>query len=223
MLAGIGGGAVAVIALIIILIATHAGQTTAQNKVSAHPTATTIPTPSATPVETLTYQNALDSSSSRWPRSSHAFFASNGYEISGAWISYAPVRAIGDGTISVRMRQIGGPSDQFYGILFRGASANQYYFYGIAQNQQWTFSIIQNGNGVPIVAPTTDAHINAGLNANNTITVRTRGSHFVFYVNGVQVGQATDSRISSGQTGLINATGALQVVYNDFTVTTPAP
>jgi hypothetical protein len=223
MLAGIGGGAVVVVALIILLIATRAGQTTAQNKTAAHPTATTIPTPSATPVETLTYQNALDSSSSRWPRSSHAFFANNGYEISGAWISYAPVRAIGDGTISVRMSQIGGPSDQFYGILFRGASANQYYFYGVAQNQQWTFSIIQNGNGVPIVAPTMDAHINAGLNASNTITVRTRGSQFVFYVNGVQVGQATDSRITSGQTGLINTTGALQVVYNDFTVTTPAP
>jgi hypothetical protein len=117
------------------------------------------------------------------------------------------------------MRQLSGPADQFYGILFRGANTNLYYFYGISASQQWTFSLVRDGNGTPIVAATTDSHIVGGMNQSNTLAVRAVGSHFIFYVNGAQVGQADNNAIPSGSIGLINAVGNLAVVYNDFTVT----
>lgn len=226
MVAGIGAGAVALIALLIIVISSggHGASSKAavRGAPSVHATAKPSPTPSPTPIETVVYQNTLATASSQWARSSHSFFSNGGYELSGAWITFAPTHATSDGSFSVRMRQLSGMSDQFYGILFRGQGSNLYYFYGIAQNQQWMFSIVQNGNGVPIIAPTTDAHINPGLNASNTISVRAQGGHFIFYANGVQVGQADDNRIATGSIGLINTTGNLQVVYNDFSVTVPA-
>ena len=189
---------------------------------SATAHASVSPTPSPTPGGTVIYQAPLTSATRSWPNSSHSYFADGGYELRGAWIAYTPSPSVGDGLISVRLRQLSGPADQFYGLLFRGANDNLYYFYGISGSQQWTFSLVTNGNGRPIVAPTADSHITAGLNANDTIAVRATGGHFVFYVNGAQVGQADDATISSGRVGLINTVGNLAVVYNDFTVTGPA-
>jgi hypothetical protein len=71
------------------------------------------------------------------------------------------------------------------------------------------------------VPATTDVHIKAGPNASNTITVRAIGNHFVFYINGAQIGQTNNNTYTSGRIGLINTDGSLYVVYNDFIVTTP--
>ena len=188
----------------------------------ARPTATAAPAPSPTPVETVQFQDPLSSNTGAWPVSGHCQFANGGYQISGAWLCYAPGDQPGDATFSVRAQQIGGPADQFYGILFRATGDHAYYFFGIDANQQWTFSLVMDGTGDPIVAPTTNPHINGGLNATNILTVRARASHFVFYLNGVEVGHADDSRLFSGQTALTNTSGDLMVVYNDFTITVPA-
>ncbi|HET9109548.1 MAG TPA: protein kinase [Ktedonobacterales bacterium] len=226
---GLGGGALALIVILIVTLASgnHGAQKSAVNgapsvghTATAHASAS--PTPSPTPAGTVIYQAPLTSATRSWPNSSHSYFADGGYELRGAWIAYTPSPSVGDGLISVRLRQLSGPADQFYGLLFRGANDNLYYFYGISGSQQWTFSLVTNGNGKPIVAPTADSHITAGLNANDTIAVRATGGHFVFYVNGAQVGQADDATISSGRVGLINTVGNLAVVYNDFTVTGPA-
>ncbi len=120
------------------------------------------------------------------------------------------------------MRQLGGPADQFYGLVFRSPDSNHFYFYGIDQNQQWTFTTIQNGNSASIVGSTTATQITSGYNASNTISVSATGSHFVFFINGAQVGEANDSTFAAGSVGLINTSGNMQVIYNDFTVSVPA-
>jgi serine/threonine protein kinase len=184
-------------------------------------TATATSAPSPTPVEAVQFQDPLTSNTGAWGVSGHCQFADGGYQISGAWLCYAPGDAPGDATFSVRAQQISGPTDQFYGILFRATGDQAYYFFGIDANQQWTFSLVMHGTGDPIVAPTANPHINGGLNATNILTVRARSSHFVFYLNGVEVGHADDSRLLSGQTALTNTSRGMVVVYNDFTITVP--
>lgn len=228
--AGMGLGALALITVLIIALS-HGGQKTTNNTSglgshSGHAVATATPhsTPAATatPQLTVKYQNSLQSAAASWPRSSRSYFSNGGYELNGNWISFAPVKSTSDGTYSVRMRQLSGPADQFYGLVFRAPDSNHFYFYGIDQNQQWTFTTIQNGNSAPIVASTTASQITAGYNSSNTISVSATGSHFVFFINGAQVGEATDTTFAAGSAGLINTSGNMQVVYNDFTVSVPA-
>lgn len=222
---GIGGGvAIVIIALIVALtIGSHSNASPSVKRGTPTATVNTTPTVSPTPVETVKFQDSLNASSRKWQISSHTFYGNGGYEVAGAWTTYSPIGNLGDGTISVRMRQLSGPNNQYYGILFRATndSIPTGYFFGIAQNQQWSFSLLSNGNSTAIVAPTTDVHIKSGLNTSNTIAVRAIGSHFVFYINGAQVGQVDSRAFSSGRIGLINTDGGLYVVYNDFTVTVP--
>jgi len=216
------GGVIVLTLLIAGLVAIMSRPSGGQANVGAIRTTTphaVTPTASPTPVEPITYQAPLSSATRNWPISGHSFFANGGYELSGAWISYAPANTFSDGVVSVQMRQLSGPADQFYGLLVRGANNNLYYFFGVNGSQQWTFSLVTDGNGKPLVAPTTDSHIATGPNASNTIALRANGGHFVFYVNGAQVGQSDDSAIPSGSLGLANTVGALSVVYNNFTVT----
>jgi hypothetical protein len=219
----LGIGIIAVLALVAVLVVMltpglHPGAGSTVKR--ATPTAT-IAAPTATPVEPVIYHDSLAASTNKWENDTHAFYSSGGYEIVGAWFTFSPVSHLGDGTISVRMKQLGGPADQFYGIMFRSANDSLYYVFGISQNQKWTFSLVSSGNGNPIVPPTADSHIAGGLNASNTITVRVKSGHFIFYINGAQVGQADNSAIASGRVGLINTVGNLNVVYNDFTVSGP--
>jgi hypothetical protein len=223
----LGIGIVALLAIVALLIVTltsgsHGGKTTAGR---GSPTATrataTKPASNATstPVESPVFQDSLNSSSGKWENDSHAFYSNGGYELNGAWFTFSPVSNLGNGTVSVKLREISGPSDQFAGILFRSANNSYFYVFGVSESQQWTFSLVSNGNGTAIVPATTDSHIAGGANATNTLTVRAKGSHFIFYINGAQVGQADNSAISSGRVGMINTVGNLSVVYNDFTVT----
>ena len=220
-----GGGrtlaALGVVLLIValgIVLASHLGGAPAKANTTPTATARLSPTPSPTPVEQITYQASLATADRSWPSSSHSFFANGGYELAGAWIAYAPSGQFQDGSVSVQTRQISGAPTQFYGLLLRGQGDNLFYFFGVNSSQQWTFSVVRNGNGSPISGQTTDAHIKAGLNASNTLTVRATGGHFVFYVNGAQVGQADDGSIAAGRLAVINPSGDPSVVYNNFTV-----
>lgn len=222
------GGAVALFLIALLIVGLSLGSHTSANPTGTggKPTATVNATPTAspTPVETVKFQDSLNPPSSKWQISSHSFPSHGGYEVAGAWTTYAFLEGLGNQTISVRMSQLSGPSDQFYGILFRATndSLPTGYFFGITENQQWTFAQMSQGDSSSIVAPTTDVHIKAGLNASNTITVRAIGSHFIFYINGTEVGRADKSAFSSGRIGLITTAGGLDVVYNDFKITIPA-
>ncbi len=225
-LGGVGVVALIVIVLVVNALGGHHSPALAVSRTPSptiHGTATSVPvTPSPTPVEKVIFQDSLATNDHGWSLSSHSYYANGGYEVQGAWISYAPTNGLGNGTISLRMRQLGGPSDQFYGILLRGVNDNLYYFFGVSASQQWTFSLVTNGNGKALVAPTTNSHIVAGLGGANTLTVQAQGSHFVFLINDVVVGQANDATISSGSIGLINTVGNLNVVYNNLVISVPA-
>ena len=125
-------------------------------------------------------------------------------------------------TLSVKTRQLSGSTDGFYGMLLRGNGSHQYYFFGIDSSQHWTFSLVTDGNGKALIPATSDSHLNGGLNASNTITIRAKGAHFVFYANGAQLGQTDDGTRASGTIALLNAASDLHVVFNDFSIAVPA-
>ena len=218
---GIAGAALALIVVLVIVFGVALRPLFASNSaVVVHKTPTVAPSP--TPADKVIFQDAMSKPSSRWPQSGRSYFNDGGFEINGAWLVFAPTGALSNGMVSARLRQVGGVNDQFYGLVIRAQNNESYYVFGVSASQQWSFQRVAHGGHTMIVGPTTDTHIKRGPNASNTISVRMTGSHFVFFVNGVQVGQADDSAYASGTVGLVNIVGRLQVIYNDFTVAAPA-
>jgi serine/threonine protein kinase len=221
----------AVGATALVLVALVMGAFFATSRLSAAPSivqsaptarATATPAPSPTASDVVTFQDALTSPSNQWPRSARSYFGNGGFEINGAWLVLAPASALKDGAVSVRLRQVGGVTDQFYGLVVREQNNGSYYVLGISADQRWTFMRVKNGARTAIVPPTTDTRINRGPSNTNEIAVRMRGDHFIFYANGTEIGQADDSVYGSGKMGVVNLAGRLDVVYNDFKVAVPA-
>jgi hypothetical protein len=66
---------------------------------------------------------------------------------------------------------------------------------------------------------TANKAIKRGLNATNTLEVKAQGSLFTFFVNGTQVGHATDATIATaGKCGLAGNDG-IEVVFTNFSLT----
>ncbi|HET9979866.1 MAG TPA: protein kinase [Ktedonobacterales bacterium] len=212
----IAGVALVAVLVVVLLVGLRPLFASKGTTVTHQPTPTLAPSP--TPADKVVFQDTMSKPSSQWGQSGRSYFSNGGFEINGAWLVFSPANALSNGTVSVRLRQIGGVSDQFYGLVIRAQNNESYYVFGLSESQQWSFQRVAHGGHTMIVAPTTDAHIKRGPNASNTITVVMRGSHFTFYVNGVQIGQADDSAYASGTTGIVNIVSRLQVVYNDFSV-----
>lgn len=212
----IAGVALVAVLVVVLLVGLRPLFASKGTTVTHQPTPTLAPSP--TPADKVVFQDSMSKPSSQWGQSGRSYFSNGGFEINGAWLVFSPANALSNGTVSVRLRQIGGVSDQFYGLVIRAQNNESYYVFGLSESQQWSFQRVAHGGHTMIVAPTTDAHIKRGPNASNTITVVMRGSHFTFYVNGVQIGQADDSAYASGTTGIVNIVSRLQVVYNDFSV-----
>jgi hypothetical protein len=194
----------------------------AKNAQTAHATATVTPAASPTAAEVVTFQDAMSAPSNQWARSARAYFGNGGFEINGAWLVIAPASALKDGTVSVRLKQLGGVTDQFYGLVAREQNNGSYYIVGISGDQRWTFMLVKNGSHAPLVPPTTDTHINPGPGSTNEIAIRMHGGHFTFYANGTVLGQVDDGTYQSGKMGIVNVVSRLDVVYNDFKVAVPA-
>lgn len=179
------------------------------------PTAT--PAPTATP-NLIIYQDALNGSTkSDWTNDSHCFFGSDGYHIKGSFICYAPSDKAGDAVVTVSVKQISGAVTNAFGLVIRRPSAGNYYEFLIDANGKWIFNKVVNGTSSTIVDFTANPAITAGLNQVNTISVQAQGSHFVFKVNGAQVGTADDTTFTTGDTGL-SGNDNTEIVYTNLSI-----
>jgi hypothetical protein len=166
----------------------------------------------------IIYQNAMDGSNkSDWTNDSNCFFGSGGYHINAGYICYSPADRVGNADTTVSVKQISGPIIYSYGMVIRRVSKGNYYAFQINANGKWLFSKVVNGTNTDIVALTSNAAIKTGLNQVNTLSVRAQGSHFVFSVNGTQVGTADDSTFTSGDTGLVGYNG-IEVIFTNLSV-----
>ncbi len=189
----------------------------AQPTVGAQGTATVTPTPS----ERVIFQDPLTANTNGWiDDGTHCSIHSDGYHIIGAFICYAPTGSFGNVSVSVTTRQIAGPITEFYGLVLRRTSQGNYYKFSIDSNGKWRFSKVVNNTLTEILPFVPNSAIHQGANAVNTLKVRAIGSHFTFFVNGIEVGEADDSTFSAGLCGPDGA-GSSEIVFTDFVVALP--
>jgi hypothetical protein len=160
---------------------------------------------------TTLYQSSLKGAAGGWVNDSHCLAKSDGYHITGAYLCYAPVTQQGNVDITVTAKQLSGPASLLYGIVFRDSGSN-YYLFAIDANGKWTFAKLHNTTTTYLIQPTVSTAIKGTLNQTNVLEIRAVGSHFSLFVNGIQVGQASDSAYSAGLIGLTSE-GGVEIVY----------
>src|SRR5262249_40920082 len=175
-----------------------------------------------TPAEQVIYDNPMDGTHIDWSNNDHCAFQSDGYHITASFVCFAPPRDVGDVDVTVTAKQVSGPTNKFFGIALRSASlVNDSYAFEVDANGKWAFDVFKGDDATSLVDVTANPAIKSGLGAINTLRVRAVGSHFTFFVNDVQVGQADDSTFSSGLLGLFGEDG-MDVAYTNFRVTQPS-
>jgi hypothetical protein len=173
-------------------------------------------TATAFPGKTL-YQSSLKGAAGGWVNDSHCLSKSDGYHITGAYLCYAPVTQQTNVDISVTAKQLSGPASLLYGIVFRASGQGNYYLFAIDANGKWTFAKLHNNTTSYLIQPTASAAIKGTLNQTNVLEIRAVGSHFSLFVNGIQVGQASDSAYSAGLIGLTSE-GGVEIVYANIRI-----
>jgi hypothetical protein len=172
--------------------------------------------------EETIYENPMDGSRIDWRNKAECQFKPDGYHITAAFICFAPQNDVGDIDVTVTTKQITGATNKFYGIALRGASTvASYYAFEIDANGKWAFEVAKSGTSTALVDVSANAAIRPGLGATNTLRVRAVGSHFIFFVNGTQVGTADDPSFNSGLLGLFGDDGA-DVAFTNFKLVQPA-
>lgn len=182
-------------------------------------TSTTSPSATSTP-SNLLFHDALTKSSHEdgWPDDGNCTFSSDGYHVKGSYLCYSPANDVSDGSISVQAALVTGSTSRDYGIVFRRTSRGNYYVFAILSSGKWDFYKAVNDSASNVVDPKSDSAIKTGLNTTNTLKVTMKGSHFTFFVNGVQVGTADDSSFTSGKSGVAGADN-IDAVFTDYQIT----
>jgi serine/threonine protein kinase len=106
-----------------------------------------------------------------------------------------------------------------FGIIFRNQTGHGGYFFMVDPVAgAWLFKI-EDAQGNPFkMQRDVSSAIQTGQGAKNHLRVDVKGDQFVGYVNGVQVGSASDSSFSGGNVGLVVAFKGMTVVYTNFVI-----
>lgn len=216
------GLVVGILALVVALLAAIGGVAilTSSHHTAAPLSPSAAATASAASGPGVILNDPMTANNHGWPDDdTHCTFEADGYHIIDSYICYAPVGLLTDATIQVRAEQLQGPLDAGYGFALRRTSeGDEYYF--VINAGDWTFQKCIDKQCVPIVDWTANSAIRGGLHASNTLKVQMRGSQFTFYVNGTQVGSASDTTYSEGKVGLAGANGATaDVLFTQVLIT----
>jgi hypothetical protein len=175
--------------------------------------------PTATPAPTLhtLFQDPLTSNTNGWLDDGiNGQFEADGYHIRNAHINYAPVTIPANVNISVDAASVESQSGS-YGIAYRATDDRAHlYVFWITHDGYWGVMNAQTG---PVVASTKTSAIHTGYGVFNHLEVRASGRHFTFFINGVQVGSASDGAYASGGAGLTVESIGQEAIFKNFRVT----
>jgi hypothetical protein len=225
-LAGIGvalGGVVLALGFLAVKFGLRAGIGALIGGTGLVPAATPIANAGPTPIVTQTYVSSLTTlGAANWVNDGHCAPKADGYHIVGNYVCSAPFGTSTNLDLSVRVKQTSGTILAPYGIVWRatesGRSVATAYEFAVDANGKWVFMRAAGGKSTQVVPYTAAAAIKRGLGATNTLEVRAQGATFTFFVNGKQVGKATDATIAAGgRCGLAGFTG-IEVVFSDFSL-----
>jgi hypothetical protein len=122
--------------------------------------------------------------------------------------------------IDVDARQVAGPDQNKYGIVFRREDGDNFYNFYITGDGYICFRKHQNGDWVEISGKQACAAVNKGQSSNH-ITVTANGSRFTFRVNDIEVLSTTDNSFTTGDIGVMTSTyddTGVVVAFDNFTV-----
>jgi hypothetical protein len=116
---------------------------------------------------------------------------------------------------------VGGPDDNEYGVILRGADRENRYRFTISGDRNYRFGVEENGSYTPLIKWTYSDAINGG-NATNHLRVMVAGDSFTFYVNGRFLATIRDKTFQGGDIGLIAGTfkdkGNVHVSFDNLMV-----
>jgi hypothetical protein len=175
-------------------------------------------TPNAGPNSAQVFTDGLLTNKNGWLTNADCVFKTDGYHLTRGYLAYAPVADATNFDATVQVTQTAGTTLAPYGLVFRRVSLGNYYVFGIDGNGKWTFYKALENVGSDIVSFTANPAIKQGLNAQNTLEVRAQGTHFTFFVNGTQVGQADDSSLAKA--GALGVAGHddIEVIFTTFSL-----
>lgn len=184
------------------------------------PSATATATATATPAANVLYQNTLRSRAPGWTNNKYCSFQSDGYHVKGFHLCPPPLGDQTDLDITVTAKQLIGSINEPYGIAFRLNGNPDRYEFDIASNGYWVFFKCIAGQKLCqyVVRYRFHLAIEIGPRQSNTLEVRMQGSHFVFFVNGAQVGTADDTTLPRAGEVALQAAGNAEVVFTDLTI-----
>jgi hypothetical protein len=177
----------------------------------------TLPVQQATATTTTTMlSDPLMSNENGWlVDTSHCYFAQDGYHIRNSYICFAPIGSQTDGTESVTAKEVSGPTNHGYGLVFRRAHSGNYYDFVITSSGYYALFKIVNDKLTDLIPYTASSAIKGGLNVENSLSVTMRGANFVCYVNGIKVTEAHDTTFTEGKWGL-GVYSTDNVVFTDY-------
>lgn len=132
-----------------------------------------------------------------------------------------------DGVYEVEATQIGGPLNNGYGMLFRvDESTDSFYVFEVSgDGYVWIgyCSDLCETDAIALVGGDwfRSPAVNTGLHVKNRLRVEADGPQMTFFVNGVEVGRASDNRLTEGDIALmIEALGqpGVKVAFDNFSV-----
>jgi hypothetical protein len=121
------------------------------------------------------------------------------------WFTWPDLKMVEDFYLSVECKQTSGAESAYCGAGFRLSSDVDYYYFAINSNQSVRARLRYNDEWKALLDLNNIAAIRPGQS--NRITIIGQGTHFVFFVNDQYIGEAFDSTLTRGKTGLTISLG----------------
>lgn len=176
---------------------------------------------SVAPWSNVVFSDSLKTNNGMWANENGCQFKSDGYHVSQGYDCYAPAGDFQDAQVTVTAAQDVGRTDAYYGLVFRRVSSGNLYFLDVTSDGAWAVERVVNDKSTFIVPAVKTTALHQGLGKANTLRVRMSGSHFVFFVNGTQIGQVSDTTYASGRVGVSGAITGTDTIFSDFSIALP--
>ncbi len=138
------------------------------------------------------------------------------------WWAISDAQPASDLDLTVEVRRISGPEDSRYGLVLKRADAGTYGLFLAKDSGLFKFSVRYQQDWHTVIDWTKSTAIVSG--GVNRLRVVAEGSHYTFYINGQLAGEADDSHLSSGQTGVaieLDKGDEATFEFDNFAVRTP--
>jgi hypothetical protein len=186
------------------------------------------------PTSVVLFSDSFGSKKSNWRLitsnlGSRIAFEHQGLRITINEINYAywttPGKQFGDVRVLVSASRLGGPNDNYFGVICRFQSPESYYGFLASSDGYYGILKVTNGQFELLGSPNMDySDVIIKDRATNRVRGDCIGSSLSLYVNGILLKTVEDSEFHTGDVGLIAGSHeiwAVDILFDDFIVYQP--